>query len=111
MTGPHRTDPDRSRVTDGGRVVVPVSDRSRLRSEFERFGGEAFVEREDGTLACDFAGVTHFTVLPDGRVDAGMPLHAFEGQPDRLVFDHERGEVTVEIDREGRPVSYTFRRP
>jgi bifunctional DNA-binding transcriptional regulator/antitoxin component of YhaV-PrlF toxin-antitoxin module len=111
MIAPHRTAPDRYRTTDGGRVVVPVSDRDRLRSELERFGGETFVERADGSLACDFAGVTQLTVLPDGRVDAGMPLHAFEGQPDRLVFDHERGEVTIEMDRDEDSVSYTFRRP
>jgi hypothetical protein len=108
MTGRDRTPASRP---DGGHAVVALSDRDRLRRELERFGDEAFVRRDDGTLACDFAGVTHFTVLADGRVDAGMPRHAFEGKPDRLVFDHERGEVTVEIDREGRPVSYTFRRP
>ncbi len=97
--------------SDTGRVVVPVSDWEALRRQLERFAGEAFAERPDGSLVCDFAGVTHFTVLPDGRVDTGMPLHAFEGPADRFVFDHERGEVTVEIDREEATLSYTFRRP
>jgi hypothetical protein len=30
---------------------------------------------------------------------------------DPVAFDHERGEVTVEADRDGESVSYTFRRP
>jgi hypothetical protein len=98
-------------ATDGGRVVVSLSDRASLRREFERFAAGAFEERSDGTLACDFAGVTHFTVLPDGRVDTGMPLHSFEGPADRLVFDHERGEVTVEFDAGEETLAYTFRRP
>jgi len=97
--------------TDGGHVVVPLSDRRSLRAELERFAGEALREGSNGTLACDFAGVTHFTVLPDGRVDAGMPLHGFEGLADRLVFDHERDEVTVESDAGEQTLTYTFRRP
>jgi hypothetical protein len=40
-----------------------------------------------------------------------MPLHGFEGPADRLLFDHERGEVTVELDDDDRTLSYTFRRP
>ena len=98
-------------ATDGDRVVVPLSDRASVRSELDRFAGTALLEREDGTLSCDFAGVTHFTVLPDGRVDTGMPLHSFEGPADRLVLDHERGEVTVELDTADRMLAYTFRRP
>jgi len=98
-------------ATDSDRVVVPVSDHASLRSELDRFAGGAFREREDGSLTCDFAGVTHFTVLPDGRVDSGMPLHSFQGPADRLVFDHERGEVTVERDTGDETLAYTFRRP
>jgi hypothetical protein len=98
-------------ATDGDRVVVPVSDSASLRSELDRFAGSAVRTHSDGTLACDFAGVTHFTVLPDGRVDAGMPLHSFQGPADRLVFDHERGEVTVERDAGDETLTYTFRRP
>ncbi|MEF8782033.1 MAG: hypothetical protein V5A39_04205 [Haloarculaceae archaeon] len=93
------------------RVVVPVSDRESLRSELERFAGAAFSERSDGTFVCDFAGIPHFTIRSGGRVDAGMPLHAFEGEADRFLFDHDRGEVTVEADRDGETLSYTFRRP
>jgi len=102
---------ERRPATDGGRVVVPLSDRASLRGELERFAAGAFEERSDGSLACDFAGVTHFTVLPDGRVDTGMPLHSFGGPADRLVFDHERGEVTVEFDAGEETLAYTFRRP
>jgi hypothetical protein len=98
-------------ATDGGRVVVPLSDRTSVRGQLERFAGSAFQESSDGSLACAFPGVTHFTVLPDGRVDTGMPLHSFKGPADRLVFDHERGEITVELDTEEETLSYTFRRP
>jgi len=98
-------------VADGGRVVVPVADRERLRSELARFAGGALASRADGSLSCEFGGVTHFTVLPDGRIDSGMPRHAFDGPADRLVFDHDRGEVTVETDLEEATLSYTFRRP
>ncbi len=98
-------------AVDGDTVVVPLSDGASLRSELDRFAGSAFRERSDGSLACEFPGVTHFTVLPDGRVDSGMPLHSFEGPADRLVFDHERGEVTVELDTGDETLSYTFRRP
>lgn len=97
--------------SDSARVVVSVSDGERLRQELQRFAGEALTERPDGSLVCDFAGVTHFTVLPDGRVDSGMPLHSFDGPADRFVFDHERGEVTVERDADETTLSYTFRRP
>jgi len=98
-------------VTDGGRVVVPATDRDALREQFRRFGGETFAERADGTLACDFSGVTQFAVLPDGQVDSAMPLHAFEGPADRFVFDHDRGEITVEHDHDDATLTYTFRRP
>jgi hypothetical protein len=36
-----------------------------------------------------------------------MPLHEFAGDADRLVFDHDAGELHVERE-DGR---YTFRRP
>ena len=98
-------------ATDGGRVVVPLSDRGSIRGQLERFAGDAFQEGSDGSLTCAFPGVTHFTVLPDGCVDSGMALHSFEGPADRLIFDHERGEVTVELDTDEGTLSYTFRRP
>lgn len=88
-------------------TVDPV-DRGALRHALERFaGGRAVTESDDGSLIADFRGTTHVTVRPDGRVETGMPLHEFSGAPDRLVFDHDAGELHVE----GDGVSYTFRRP
>jgi len=37
-----------------------------------------------------------------------MPLHSFAGTPERLVFDHEDGELRAELDGES---VYVFRRP
>ncbi|MFC7142356.1 hypothetical protein ACFQMA_21270 [Halosimplex aquaticum] len=96
-------------MTDSDRETVDPADRETLRRHLERFAGAGSVaERDDGALVAQFRGVTHVTVLPDGRVETGMPLHEFAGRPDRLVFDHEAGELRAE---RGDEVSYTFRRP
>ena len=93
-------------VTDGGTVVDPT-DTDAVRRNLERFAGADRVAERDGALVADFRGVTHVTIHPDGRIETGMPLHEFAGTADRLVFDHDAGELHVE--REG--TSYTFRRP
>jgi len=94
-------------VTDGGTAVDPT-DSEAVGDHLRRFAGESAVtEHDDGTLVADFRGVTHVTVHPDGRVETGMPLHEFAGRTDRLVFDHDAGELHVRRD-DGR---YTFRRP
>lgn len=96
--------------TDGGMTVDP-RDTEAVRRHLGRFAGEQAVSvREDGAIVADFRGVTHVTVEPDGRVETGMPLHAFAGAVDRLVFDHDAGEL--QFIRDGPDgVSYTFRRP
>ncbi|WP_276272263.1 hypothetical protein [Haloarcula litorea] len=91
---------------DGGTDVEPT-DRAALREHLERFAGTV-TERADGTLRAEFGGRAHFAVDPDGRVDAGMPLHTVDAVADRLTFDHEGGEVHVEGSS---GLSYTFRRP
>jgi hypothetical protein len=94
-------------VTDGGTVVDPA-DTGELRHNLERFAGTDAVSADgDGAVVADFRGVTHVTVHPDGRVETGMPLHEFAGVADRLVFDHDAGELRVERE----DTSYTFRRP
>ncbi|WP_123537313.1 hypothetical protein [Halosimplex salinum] len=91
-------------------TVVDPTDREAVRRNLERFAGaDAVTEREDGSLVADFRGVTHVTVRPDGRIETGMPLHEFAGAPDRLVFDHDAGELRAEGEAGG--VAYTFRRP
>jgi hypothetical protein len=95
-------------VTDGGSSVEP-SDRTAVRDHLERFAGaDAVTEANDGTLRADFGNRAHVTVAPDGTVDTGMPLHSFDGTPERLVFDHDSGELRAELD--GGNV-YVFRRP
>jgi hypothetical protein len=86
---------------------VDPTDTDAVRHNLERFAGADAVSERDGAVVADFRGVTHVTVHPDGRVETGMPLHEFAGEPDRLVFDHGGGELHVERDG-GR---YTFRRP
>ncbi|KOX94322.1 hypothetical protein [Haloarcula rubripromontorii] len=96
------------RVTDGGSSVDPT-DRAAVRDHLERFAGaDAVTEADDGTLRAEFSGRTHVAVAPDGAVDTGMPLHSFDGTPERLVFDHDSGELRAELDDGG---VYVFRRP
>lgn len=89
-------------------TAVDPTDTDAVRTHLVRFAGESAVsERADGAVVADFRGVTHVTVHPDGRVETGMPLHEFAGRADRLLFDHDAGELHVERE-DGR---YTFRRP
>jgi len=103
------TDPDdRTELDPDGQSRVDPTDTDAVRQNLERFAGtDAVSEGDDGAVVADFRGVTHVTVHPDGRIETGMPLHEFADVADRLVFDHDAGELHVE--REG--TSYTFRRP
>ncbi|MCJ0618229.1 hypothetical protein JZX76_01410 [Haloarcula hispanica] len=95
-------------ITDGGNSVDPT-DRTAVRDHLKRFAGpDAVTETDDGTLRADFSGRTHVAVAPDGTIDTGMPLHSFAGTPERLVFDHDSGELRAELD--GKSV-YVFRHP
>ncbi|KAA9398686.1 hypothetical protein Har1130_10760 [Haloarcula sp. CBA1130] len=94
--------------TDGGSSVDPA-DRAAVRDHLERFAGpDAVTEADDGTLRADFGGRTNVAVAPDGTIDTGMPLHSFAGSPERLVFDHDGGELRAELDGES---VYVFRHP
>lgn len=96
-------------MADPDTETVDPADSAAVRRALERFAGSGAVsERDDGSLVADFRGTTHVTVRPDGTVETGMPLHEFSGGPDRLVFDHDGGELRVERDDD---VAYTFRRP
>ncbi|MDS0276242.1 hypothetical protein NDI85_00280 [Halomicroarcula sp. S1AR25-4] len=96
---------------DGGTTVDPT-DSEAVRSHLERFAGPNRVtERDDGTLTAEFGASTYVSVSPEGRVATGMPLHAFDAPADRLVFDHDAGELHVEGRSDGGQVTYTFRRP
>ncbi len=90
--------------------TVDPRDRPTLRRHLERFGRDV-VEREDGTLAARFGGTTRFAVDPEGHVEAGMPLHEFDGIAEGLVFDHEAGTVTVVAGEGADALEYTFRAP
>jgi len=89
---------------------VDPTDSGALRTALERFA-PSVTEREDGSLVAEFGGTAHFAVEPDGSVDAGMPLHDFDGPAERLVFDHDDGAVDVEFGTGGDAFVYTFRRP
>jgi len=91
-------------------VSINPADRDRLRTELDRFASNV-TKRDDGTLVADFGGRAHFAVEPDGTVDAGMPLHDFDGPADRLAFDHKGGSIDVEVDTGDAALVYTFRRP
>ena len=91
-------------------ITLDPTDRAQLRTELDRFA-PSVTERADGTLVADFGGRAHFAVEPDGTVDAGMPLHDFDGPADRLAFDHDTGAIDVEFDTDETVAVYTFRRP
>jgi len=91
-------------------TVVDPTDRAALAEALEQFA-DLVTERGDGTLVAEFGATAHFAVEPDGSVDAGMPLHDFDGPADRLAFDHDGGSVDVEFDADSQTVVYTFRRP
>ncbi|MFB6074060.1 MAG: hypothetical protein ABEJ89_03515 [Haloarculaceae archaeon] len=98
-------------AADGGTLIERVDprDRARLRAELVRFASEdAVTEYGDGTLVLQFPGPTHFTVAPDGSVEAGMALHEFDGPADALQFDHDQGAIRVDG---GDGLRYVFRRP
>lgn len=88
-------------------TAVDPTDTDAVREHLKRFAGADAVSERDGAVVADFRGVTHVTVHADGRVETGMPLHEFAGEADRLVFDHDAGELHVERDG----TEYTFRRP
>jgi len=90
--------------------AVDPDDRERLLTELERFAPDV-TERPDGTLVATFGGTAHFAVEPDGSVDAGMPLHEFDGPAQRLTFDHDEGTIEVSFTAGDDAVVYTFRRP
>jgi hypothetical protein len=95
-------------MADPDTESVDPADSVAVRRALEHFAGAELVsERDDGSLVVDFRGTTHVTVYPSGRIETGMPLHEFAGVPERLVFDHDAGELRVERDG----VAYTFRRP
>ena len=99
---------DDSTTTDENEAVDPT-DREALRRHLEQFiGSDSVTADADGTLTARFSSSTYVSVDPDGHVQSGMPLHAFDGPAERLHFDHGDGEFHVVTD-EGS--SYTFRRP
>jgi len=90
-------------------TTVDPTDRETLRDALAAFA-PTVTERGDGTFVAEFANA-HFAVEPDGTVDAGMPLHDFDGPAERLVFDHDGGSVDVEFGTGDDALVYTFRRP
>jgi hypothetical protein len=91
-------------------TVLEPGDRDRLETALERFAPDV-TERANGTLVATFGGTAHFAVEPDGTVDAGMPLHDFDGPAQRLTFDHDEGTIEVSFTAGDDAVVYTFRRP
>jgi len=88
-------------------TTVDPTDRDRHRDALASFA-PTVTERGDGTLVAEFANA-HFAVEPDGTVDAGMPLHDFDGPAERLAFDD--GAIEVQFGAGDDAFSYTFRRP
>ncbi len=101
---------------DGAGVTVAVAAfdavREHLRAWCEAGGGECRVESVDGVerAVCDFGRAT-FAVTAEGRVEAGMPLHGFEGHADRLVFEADEPAGADAVRVVGPDLEYVYRRP
>ncbi|MFB6178816.1 MAG: hypothetical protein ABEI77_03715 [Halorientalis sp.] len=101
----------RTRLPDGGPERVALADWGTVVDHLDDFcqGGKFTVE--DDCVTCEFPNA-QVVVTRDGTVETGMPLHTFEREGvDALLFDHERGELTVELGAEGDRLGYTFHRP
>jgi hypothetical protein len=88
-------------VTD---ETVAVDDWAAVERGLRGFDGT--VDADDDRLTLR-KGSARFAVTRDGRVEAGMPLHAFAGEAETLRFDHEEG--TIGVSAAG--VDYEFRVP
>ena len=101
----------RTRLPDGGRERVAISDWESVVDHLGDFctGGE-FTADDDGVV-CEFPNA-RLRVTRDGAVETGMALHTFERTGvESLLVDHERGELTVGATTDGERLEYTFRRP
>jgi hypothetical protein len=94
-------------VPDSMPERVLLSDWSAVVEHVRRFGESGSVEIADDRAVAEF-GTAHLTVERDGRVESGMPLHAFDADGvEALAFDHDDGAVRVTAG----DVRYEFRRP
>jgi hypothetical protein len=95
-------------ATDGGFDRVPLSDWGAVETHLRRFAVGGHVDRDDDRVSVD-VGSAHVTVTRDGRVEAGMPLHAFEAAAiEALYIDDETGRLQI---RDDDALRYEFRRP
>lgn len=100
-----------TRLPDGGAERVHLAEWETVVDHLDEFclGGE-FTENDDRVI-CEFPNAK-VAVTRDGTVETGMPLHAFERDGvDTLLFDHERGELTVRSNGDDTRLEYTFHRP
>jgi len=104
VTGDHSPDDAERSV----RVAAFDALIDALRSWCEAGGGEFRLETVDRAV-CEFDRAT-FAVTREGRVDAGMPLHEFEGRADRLVFAGDPASADA-VRVVGPDVAYVYRRP
>lgn len=86
---------------------VALADWDAVVEACRRFAGagRADVDEDRVTLSM---GASSLVVTRDGRVETGMPLHAFAADDvGALWFDHDGGRLAVDDDG----VTYEFRRP
>ncbi len=97
---------------DGVPVAAFDTLRASLRAWCEAGNGTFHVETVDGVerAVCDFGRAT-LAVAADGRVEAGMPLHEFDGRADRLVFEGETPSEAGAVRMVGTDLEYVYRRP
>lgn len=90
-------------MTDEAFERVPVAEWDRLADRLGAF--DADVTETEAGLTLE-RGSARFHVARDGRIEAGMPLHEFDGRVDALLLDPEGGRLRI-----ADGVDYEFRLP
>ena len=86
---------------------VALADWPAVVDACRRFAGEGRVDVDADRVTLS-VGASSVVVTRDGRVETGMPLHAFAvDDAAALWFDHDGGRLAVDDDG----VTYEFRRP
>jgi hypothetical protein len=86
--------------------MVRLAEWERLHDALDRFCNGR-VQADAQRIACRMGSAT-FAVTRDGTVEAGMPLHQFDGEHvDALGFDPDGRSILVT----GPDVRYVFRHP
>ena len=97
---------DDDRTVPEGYTRVPIADWATVERHLRRLPGSVETTAQEIRIR---SGNAQFAVTRGGRVDTGMPLHAFERDGvDALYVDADQGRIQV---RGPTGLAYEFRVP